>query len=279
MRDAHPERSAAAAPASRATSTSTRSRSEEGMVVLDAVHWIQGHEAPDLAVRWNCKAAKCGSCSAEVNGRPRLMCKTRLSDFDLERADHRRADAGVPGDPRPRDGRVLELRGQQDDPAVHAARPTTAGGLALAAGGHRAGPGVPQVHRVLPVPGRLPRPARPRDREAVHGPALPRPGGGPGDASARPGGPARLHQGRRRHRLLQHHEVLHRGVPGAHQDHRQRDHPAQGARRRRVLRSDPVGSGGKLRGAKGAARAARTARPSCRGSEARPDPPPPPAPG
>jgi succinate dehydrogenase iron-sulfur subunit len=55
---------------------------EAGMVVLDALHWIQGHEAPDLAVRWNCKAAKCGSCSAEVNGRPRLTCKTRLTDFE-----------------------------------------------------------------------------------------------------------------------------------------------------------------------------------------------------
>jgi succinate dehydrogenase / fumarate reductase iron-sulfur subunit len=55
---------------------------EEGMVVLDALHWIQGNGAPDLAVRWNCKAAKCGSCGAEVNGRPRLTCKTRLSDFD-----------------------------------------------------------------------------------------------------------------------------------------------------------------------------------------------------
>jgi succinate dehydrogenase / fumarate reductase iron-sulfur subunit len=49
-----------------------------GMVVLDAVLEIQRSQAPDLAVRWNCKAAKCGSCSAEVNGRPRLMCKTRL---------------------------------------------------------------------------------------------------------------------------------------------------------------------------------------------------------
>ncbi|MBZ5530412.1 MAG: succinate dehydrogenase/fumarate reductase iron-sulfur subunit [Acidobacteriia bacterium] len=49
-----------------------------GMVVLDAVHYIQGHLEPDLAVRWNCKAGKCGSCSAEVNGRPRLMCKTRM---------------------------------------------------------------------------------------------------------------------------------------------------------------------------------------------------------
>ena len=55
---------------------------EDGMVVLDALHWIQAHEAPDLAVRWNCKAAKCGSCSAEVNGRPSLTCKTRLSDFE-----------------------------------------------------------------------------------------------------------------------------------------------------------------------------------------------------
>ena len=40
-----------------------------GMVVLDAIHYIQGYLAPDLAVRWNCKAAKCGSCSAEVNGK------------------------------------------------------------------------------------------------------------------------------------------------------------------------------------------------------------------
>jgi succinate dehydrogenase iron-sulfur subunit len=51
---------------------------EAGMVVLDAVLEIQRRQAPDLAVRWNCKAAKCGSCSAEINGRPRLMCKTRL---------------------------------------------------------------------------------------------------------------------------------------------------------------------------------------------------------
>jgi succinate dehydrogenase / fumarate reductase iron-sulfur subunit len=55
----------------------------KGMVALDAILWIQTHEANDLAVRWNCKAAKCGSCSGEVNGRPRLMCKTRVEDFDL----------------------------------------------------------------------------------------------------------------------------------------------------------------------------------------------------
>jgi succinate dehydrogenase / fumarate reductase, iron-sulfur subunit len=55
----------------------------EGMVVLDAVHQIQAEQANDLAVRWNCKAGKCGSCSAEVNGQPRLTCMTRLNELDL----------------------------------------------------------------------------------------------------------------------------------------------------------------------------------------------------
>ena len=56
----------------------------EGMVVLDAIHQIQAEQANDLAVRWNCKAGKCGSCSAEVNGMPKLMCMTRLSDLPLD---------------------------------------------------------------------------------------------------------------------------------------------------------------------------------------------------
>jgi succinate dehydrogenase / fumarate reductase iron-sulfur subunit len=43
----------------------------EGMVVLDAVLEIQAGQANDLAVRWNCKAGHCGSCSAEVNGHPK----------------------------------------------------------------------------------------------------------------------------------------------------------------------------------------------------------------
>ena len=54
---------------------------EEGMVVLDVIHRIQATQAPDLAVRWNCKAGKCGSCSAEINGKPRLMCMTRMDTF------------------------------------------------------------------------------------------------------------------------------------------------------------------------------------------------------
>jgi succinate dehydrogenase / fumarate reductase, iron-sulfur subunit len=54
----------------------------EGEVVLDIIHRLQATQAPDLAVRWNCKAGKCGSCSAEVNGKPRLMCMTRMNAFE-----------------------------------------------------------------------------------------------------------------------------------------------------------------------------------------------------
>jgi succinate dehydrogenase iron-sulfur subunit len=56
-----------------------------GMVVLDAVHRIQADQANDLAVRWNCKAGKCGSCSAEINGNPKLMCMTRLDSLPVDR--------------------------------------------------------------------------------------------------------------------------------------------------------------------------------------------------
>src|SRR2546421_12071507 len=56
----------------------------DGMVVLDAVHHVQATQANDLACRWNCKAGKCGSCSAEINGKPRLMCMTRLDQVPLD---------------------------------------------------------------------------------------------------------------------------------------------------------------------------------------------------
>src|SRR6186713_257722 len=55
-----------------------------GMVVLDAVHSVAQKHAPDLAVRWNCKAGKCGSCSAEVNGHPKLMCMTRIDSLPTD---------------------------------------------------------------------------------------------------------------------------------------------------------------------------------------------------
>jgi succinate dehydrogenase / fumarate reductase iron-sulfur subunit len=62
-----------------------RTEITEGMVVLDAVHQIQAEQANDLAVRWNCKAGKCGSCSAEINGYPRLMCMTRMADMPKDK--------------------------------------------------------------------------------------------------------------------------------------------------------------------------------------------------
>src|SRR5216684_5582642 len=57
----------------------------EGMVVLDAVNHIQATQANDLACRWNCKAGKCGSCSAEINGMPKLMCMARLSALPIDK--------------------------------------------------------------------------------------------------------------------------------------------------------------------------------------------------
>src|SRR6187401_940149 len=54
---------------------------DTGMVVLDVLHRIQAHQANDLAIRWNCKAGKCGSCSMEINGRPRLSCMTRMNSY------------------------------------------------------------------------------------------------------------------------------------------------------------------------------------------------------
>ncbi len=62
-----------------------RSEVTSGMVVLDVVLEIQQAQANDLAVRWNCKAGKCGSCSAEINGMPKLMCMTRLSSLPLNK--------------------------------------------------------------------------------------------------------------------------------------------------------------------------------------------------
>jgi succinate dehydrogenase / fumarate reductase iron-sulfur subunit len=55
---------------------------DKGMVVLDGLFNVQAQHANDLAIRWNCKAGKCGSCSMEINGKPRLACMTRLNDFD-----------------------------------------------------------------------------------------------------------------------------------------------------------------------------------------------------
>ncbi len=189
-------------------------------------------------VRWNCKAGKCGSCSAEINGKPRLMCMTRLDRSTSTQPVTIEPMQAFPLDHGPRHRRVVELRGEEDDQAVQAAHARRAGRhLAHEPGRRRPRAGVPQVHRVLPVPGRLPRPARPPQARRVHRPALP--------ASTPPRSRCTRSTPRTasadlkddaRHRLLQHHQVLHEGLPRAHHDHRQRDHPAEGARGRSVLR-------------------------------------------
>ena len=43
---------------------------EEGMVILDAILSIQENQDTELAVRWNCKSGRCGSCGMEINGMP-----------------------------------------------------------------------------------------------------------------------------------------------------------------------------------------------------------------
>jgi len=80
----------------------------EGEVVLDVLHRLQATQAGDLAIRWNCKAGKCGSCSAEINGRPKLLCMTRLSALPPGRS---RSPRCAPSrDPRPGHRRIGQLR-------------------------------------------------------------------------------------------------------------------------------------------------------------------------
>ena len=219
-----------AATGTAVASSTTRPAVSPGMVVLDAIHQIQAEQANDLAVRWNCKAGKCGSCSAEVNGKPRLMCMTRLNELPL--------DEPVTVEPMRAFPPIKDLvtdvswnfRVKTADQAVQAARARRAGRhLADGAGRRRSRAGVPEVHRVLPVPGRLPRAARPSacttSSSARASWSTPRRSrcirSTPRTASRTAAGA--------RHRLLQHHQVLHQGLPGAHHHHRQRDHPAQGA--------------------------------------------------
>ena len=89
--------------------------------MLDVIHRLQATQAPDLAVRWNCKAGKCGSCSMEINGKPRLGCMTRMSTFDRGRDGHGHSTADVPGDPGPGHRRVVQLPEGPGDAGVRAA--------------------------------------------------------------------------------------------------------------------------------------------------------------
>ena len=103
-----------------------------------------------------------------------LMCMTRMNTFTPGETDHGRADEDVPAHPGPRHRRLLQLREGQDDPAPSSRRPKEPDGTRrMYQEDVDRSPGVPQVHRVLPVPGRLPRHPRPRGEQAgVRRPAL-----------------------------------------------------------------------------------------------------------
>ena len=206
----------------------------EGEVVLDVIHRIQADPAPDLACRWNCKAGKCGSCSAEINGLPRLMCMTRMDtlpegepitvapmkafpiirdlvtdvSFNYEMA--KTIPAFEPG-PEPEGGyRMQQIdvdRGQEFRKCIECFMCQDV------------------CHVIRDHEENKPKYAGPRffirfAELEMH------PLDSTTGASWPTTGP----------RHVQHHQVLHRGVPRAHQDHRQRHHPDEGARGRRPLR-------------------------------------------
>ena len=158
----------------------------DGEVVLDIIHRLQATQASDLAVRWNCKAGKCGSCSAEINGRPRLMCMTRMSTFDRGRDRHDHAAADLPGDARPGHRRVVQLRqGARRSRRSRRRRICSRASTGCSRRTSNRVAGVPQVHRVLPVPEHLPRGPRPRGEQAgVRRPAVPDAGRRAGHAPA-----------------------------------------------------------------------------------------------
>ena len=189
----------------------------EGMVVLDAVHDIQRTQAPDLACRWNCKAGKCGSCSAEVNGMPKLMCMTRLSELAVGKTGDDRADESFPGHQGFGHRCLMEFSGEEKNQAVQAATARCAGRhMAHAAGGHRSRAGIPEMHRMFSLPGCLPRPARSPDARQIHRAALSNSCRRSGDAPTRHGGSHRGIAERAGNRLLQYHQVLHEGLSRKH---------------------------------------------------------------
>ena len=204
------------------------------MVVLDAVHQIQAEQANDLAVRWNCKAGKCGSCSAEINGKPKLMCMTRMnyaadstSRSPSSRCRRfRRSRISSPTSrgtievkkkitkfkPRTPDAADGTWRMQQEDiDRVQEFRKCIECFLCQ------------DVCHVLRDHHKHEEFIGPRF--FVYTAALEM---HPLDTEDR----IRGSEEAGRHRLLQHHQVLHQGVPRAHHHHRQRDHSAEGARRR-----------------------------------------------
>ena len=202
-----------------------------GMVVLDSVHHIQAEQANDLAVRWNCKAGKCGSCSAEINGMPKLMCMTRLNSLPLEQPV---TIEPMKAFPHVKD-LVTELSWNYGVKKAHReiqAAPSGRSGRDVARGASRcrSRPGVSQMHRMLPLPGRVPRASRTPHARPIHRAAFLGLRGGAGNASTRRCGSHSRAQNAGRHRAVQHYKMLHESVSGEHYHHRQCHHSLEGAR-------------------------------------------------
>ena len=120
------------------------------------IHRLQATQAGDLAVRWNCKAGKCGSCSAEINGKPRLLCMTRMSTFDPTETV---TVTPLRTFPVMRDlvtDVSFNYEKARQIPSFTPPKDLQPGEYRMAAGGRREHAGIPQVHRALPVPERLP---------------------------------------------------------------------------------------------------------------------------
>ena len=237
----------------------------EGEVVLDAIHRVQATQAGDLAVRWNCKAGKCGSCSAEINGRPRLLCMTRLSDFDPAETitvtpmrafpvvrdlvtdvsyNYQKAREFPPITLPPRDPdgkrRMMQEdveRGQEFRKCIecflcqdtcHVVRDHDDNKPAFA------GPRFFLRYAELDM-----HPLDIDDRRSYAQ-----------DAAGT--------------RHVQHHQVLHRGLPRGHPDHRQRDHPDEGARGRPEVRPAGLARQQDRRPQQGQRRPRRGLTPACR---------------
>ena len=210
----------------------------EGEVVLDIIHRLQAEQAPDLAVRWNCKAGKCGSCSAEINGRPRLLCMTRMSTFDEDETitvtplrtfpvirdlvtdvsfNYEKAreipSFAPPKDLQPGEYRMAQVDVERSQEFRKCIECFLCQNVCHVVRDHeenkKAFSGPRFLMRVAELdmhPLDTARTARRWPRTSI----------GLG--------------------LLQHHQVLHRGVPRAHQDHRQRADPDEGARGRPQVR-------------------------------------------
>ena len=199
---------------------------ETGMVVLDAIHWIQAHVAPDLACRWNCKAAKCGSCSAEVNGRPKLMCKTRLDEYPQ--------------------GTEMVVRPMRTFPVIRDLVTNVKSNYAAA---RKITPFTPKkdaqwkwyqedIDRVQEFRKCIQcflcqdvcHVLREHDKhESFAGPAIFRSHRGHGNASHRRRRPDSAAERTARSRPVQHHQVLYRGLSGGYSYNGQRHHPVEGA--------------------------------------------------